>query len=158
MNQKRSNHRPRPQACKDRPVILCWDASSTTCLPSAAKMLSAVRNDAFNAFPGSGVKRGREIAGAPDVPDHQTHAHSAGSLFQLPHLGLLQSGPQDTRARERVRLSVASFSSSRRFAARPEAMNVNPVTLPPGRARLATSPVPTGSPSGNMTMGIVRVA
>ena len=33
-----------------------------------------------------------------------------------------------------------------------------PVTLPPGRARLATSPLPTGSPTLTMTIGIVRVA
>ena len=33
-----------------------------------------------------------------------------------------------------------------------------PVTFPPGRARLATSPVPTGSPASAITMGISRVA
>ena len=33
-----------------------------------------------------------------------------------------------------------------------------PVTLPPGRARLATNPLPTGSGSCLMTMGIVLVA
>ena len=38
------------------------------------------------------------------------------------------------------------------------AMLVNPVTFPPGRARLSTRPVPTGSPTAIMTMGIVLVA
>ncbi len=33
-----------------------------------------------------------------------------------------------------------------------------PVTLPPGRARLATKPVPTGSPTLAITIGISRVA
>jgi hypothetical protein len=33
-----------------------------------------------------------------------------------------------------------------------------PVTLPPGCARLATTPAATGSPSTDMTTGIVRVA
>ena len=33
-----------------------------------------------------------------------------------------------------------------------------PVTFPPGRARLAMSPVPTGSRTAIMTMGIVSVA
>ncbi len=33
-----------------------------------------------------------------------------------------------------------------------------PVTLPSGRARLATRPAPTGSPTPTMTMGIVAVA
>jgi len=35
---------------------------------------------------------------------------------------------------------------------------VNPVTFPPGRPRLATSPNPTGSRTVPMTMGIVAVA
>ena len=63
---------------------------------------------------------------------------------------------ESTRTREI--LGTASFSSSSRLAPRGEAMNVIPVTFPPGRARLATSPVPTGSPSGIMTIGTVRVA
>jgi hypothetical protein len=33
----------------------------------------------------------------------------------------------------------------------------NPVTLPPGRARLAIQPVPTGSLASANTMGIVDV-
>ena len=37
-------------------------------------------------------------------------------------------------------------------------MRLSPVTLPPGRARLLTSPVPSGSPADVMTMGIVAVA
>ena len=32
------------------------------------------------------------------------------------------------------------------------------MTFPPGRARLATSPLPTGSPTLTMTIGIVPVA
>src|SRR5215471_11623950 len=34
----------------------------------------------------------------------------------------------------------------------------NPVTFPPGRGRLATSPRPTGSPVSAITIGISRVA
>ena len=34
----------------------------------------------------------------------------------------------------------------------------SPVTLPPGRARLATRPAPTGSPAFVITMGMVVVA
>ena len=33
-----------------------------------------------------------------------------------------------------------------------------PVTLPPGLARLSTSPFPTGSPTAAKTMGMIRVA
>jgi hypothetical protein len=35
---------------------------------------------------------------------------------------------------------------------------VNPVMLPPGRAMLATNPLPIGSETDTKTMGIVRVA
>ena len=34
----------------------------------------------------------------------------------------------------------------------------SPVRFPPGLARLAIKPVPTGSPTGAMTIGISRVA
>ena len=43
------------------------------------------------------------------------------------------------------------------ISAVPVAMIVCPVTFPPGRARLATIPVPTGSPIGPVTTGIVLV-
>ena len=47
--------------------------------------------------------------------------------------------------------------SSRRLPSSSAARVDNPVTLPPGRARLVTSPLPTGSPA-TKTMGIVLVA
>jgi hypothetical protein len=34
---------------------------------------------------------------------------------------------------------------------------VKPVTLPPGRGKLATKPLPTGSPTVAKIMGVVRV-
>src|SRR5262245_32647500 len=37
-------------------------------------------------------------------------------------------------------------------------MRLIPVTLPPGRARLATSPLPNGSPAAVITIGMVAVA
>jgi len=45
-----------------------------------------------------------------------------------------------------------------RFAASSVDMSVIPVTLPPGRARLVTNPLPIGSAALCMTMGIVLVA
>ena len=38
------------------------------------------------------------------------------------------------------------------------AIRLMPVTLPPGRARLATSPLPSGSPEAAITIGMVEVA
>ena len=52
----------------------------------------------------------------------------------------------------------SSWSSSRCFPPRSAAMRLSPVMFPPGRARLATSPLPNGSPAAVMTMGIVAVA
>ena len=37
-------------------------------------------------------------------------------------------------------------------------MRLMPVTLPSGRAALATSPLPKGSPAAVMTIGMVKVA
>src|ERR1700730_13828922 len=51
-----------------------------------------------------------------------------------------------------------SRSSCTLLAASSAATDGIPVTFPPGRGRLATSPVPTGSPVSAMTIGISRVA
>jgi hypothetical protein len=51
-----------------------------------------------------------------------------------------------------------SESSSSRFGVSSSVMLLTPVRLPPGRARLATSPVKTGSSPVRKTIGIVEVA
>src|SRR2546426_9224183 len=53
---------------------------------------------------------------------------------------------------------MISLSSSSSFAMSSGTESVEPVMLPPGRARLATTPVATASPMPTMTMGIVVVA
>src|SRR5262249_26062658 len=63
--------------------------------------------------------------------------------------------PEHSHAREPGRSSV---SNSSRLPPRSGAIRLIPVTLPPGRARLATSPLPNGSPAAVMTIGIVVVA
>ena len=50
------------------------------------------------------------------------------------------------------------LSSSSHFPPMPYSKLVNPVTLPPGRARLLTKPAPTGSGTCANTIGTVRVA
>src|SRR5215471_5554037 len=63
------------------------------------------------------------------------------------------------RTATREALGTASLSSSRYFPTiSGPAPNATPVTLPPGRARLATIPTPTGSKTYTITMGIVLVA
>src|SRR6185503_2365274 len=51
-----------------------------------------------------------------------------------------------------------SLSSSTHFALMPYSNDVKPVVLPPGRARLATKPAPTGSAMPTNTIGTVRLA
>src|SRR5262245_60592602 len=52
-------------------------------------------------------------------------------------------------------LGTTSLSSSKRFPSISTDIEVNPVTLPPCRARLATRPVATGPPTATMTRGHV---
>ena len=58
----------------------------------------------------------------------------------------------------RVAPGAISFSSSSHFPLMPYSKIVNPVALPPGCARLATKPAPTGSITVTNMIGMVRVA
>src|SRR5262245_34130233 len=62
------------------------------------------------------------------------------------------------RSPTRASWGTASLSISSRSVLSPEDKFENPVALPPGRARLATRPAPTGSPMLVITMGMVVVA
>ena len=58
----------------------------------------------------------------------------------------------------RESLGTLSFSNSNLFPASSGAPVVKPVMLPPGRARLSTSPLATGSLIAKKTIGIVLLA
>src|SRR5262249_33929733 len=66
--------------------------------------------------------------------------------------------PGNRRSPTRASLGTASLSISSLLVISSGAKLAFPVTLPPGRARLATKPNPTGSPTFVITMGIVVVA
>ena len=68
------------------------------------------------------------------------------------------AGPGLPTTANRRAEGTASWSSSTYFWLSPGTRLVSPVTLPPGRARLATSPCPTGSETSHMTIGIEEVA
>lgn len=53
---------------------------------------------------------------------------------------------------------AASLRSSSRLPSNSLVMVVRPVTFPPGRAKLATNPLPTGLPTAAITIGMVVVA
>src|SRR5439155_24972326 len=58
----------------------------------------------------------------------------------------------------RTSCGTISFSIDRCLPVMVAGKIVNPVMLPPGRAMLATNPLPTGSATDTNTIGIVRVA
>jgi hypothetical protein len=62
------------------------------------------------------------------------------------------AGFQNTASREIF--GSISLINCRRFPSRSGASEVSPVALPPGRARLAASPVPIGSPTATITRGM----
>jgi hypothetical protein len=72
-----------------------------------------------------------------------------GSIPELP--------PCPRSANLRARGAISASSSSH-LAEMSPAISDWPVTLPPGRARLATTPEATGSPSGAKTIGIAVVS
>jgi hypothetical protein len=64
---------------------------------------------------------------------------------------------ESRRTAVRVTFGATSLSSSSHFAAIAYSKIVNPVALPPGRARLLMKPAPTGSITPANTIGTVRV-
>ena len=66
--------------------------------------------------------------------------------------------PTLPRIASRRRRGATSRNSSNRLPAISVVWSDRPVTLPPGRARPATRPVPTGSPATANTMGMADVA
>ena len=58
----------------------------------------------------------------------------------------------------RVTLGAISFSNSTHFALMPNSNSAKAVALPPGAAKLAANPAPTGSMTLMKTIGNVRVA
>src|SRR2546423_4988393 len=58
----------------------------------------------------------------------------------------------------RASCGTISFNISRYFPAMLACSTVKPVMLPPGRAMLATNPLPIGSDTATNTIGIVPVA
>ena len=66
--------------------------------------------------------------------------------------------PGSRRSPTRTSLGTASLSISSLLVFSSGDKLESPVTLPPGRARLATRPAPTGSPAFTITMGMVVVA
>ena len=74
------------------------------------------------------------------------------------HAGAIFSGPSFQSTATRLTPGTVSFSSSSILPPKPVGRPLTPVTFPPGRSRLATISLATGSPVDAITMGIVLVA
>jgi hypothetical protein len=81
-------------------------------------------------------------------------AATSVSLQKIEWAGLVGS----IRTATRETFGTTSLSNSNRLRLRVPPLTVSPVRFPPGRARLATSPVSTGLTAAAITMGIVVVA
>ena len=66
--------------------------------------------------------------------------------------------PLSRKTAARVTFGAICLSSSSHFPLRLYSNSKKPVVLPPGRARLSTKPLPTGSTTFTNTIGAVRVA
>ncbi len=99
-------------------------------------------------YPWDLVRLGIEasLSNAPAASSISLNACALPGLVEVPKTATRES------------LGTISFRSSSRFPLSSGARVDNPVMFPPGRARLATNPLPTGSGSCAMTMGIVEVA
>ena len=72
-------------------------------------------------------------------------------------MDLMMPGTDGITATREI-FGIISLRSSIRFPLNSGAKLDNPVILPPGRARVATNPLPTGSISWVMTIGMLAVA
>jgi hypothetical protein len=98
-----------------------------------------------------------DLIGTADLEERQLDPGLSGSRLELiANLDVGPPGPVTTATRDVE--GTASLRSSTYFWLSPGTRLVSPVTLPPGRARLATRPSPTGSRDTVMTMGIRVVA
>src|SRR6516162_7649413 len=124
---------------------LVFMSASAKTYSASARPLSASKADAISsAFRISSVTTSR-----PNAP---AAAWTSPTSFMAAGLSAL------IRIANRRRLGTTSRKSSSRFPARSVNWTDRPVTLPPGRARLATMPVPTGSPAPAKTIGMSAVA
>ena len=105
------------------------------------------------------LEGGRDILCAPDFERDDLEPERAVPLPEPRAFPARRAGlPTLAMIANRRRPGTTSRNSSSRLPARSVARVDRPVTLPPGRARLATRPVPTGSPATANTIGMADVA
>ena len=105
------------------------------------------------------LEGGRDILRSPDFERRRPRGRACGPLPEpRPSPARLAGLPTLAMIANRRRPGTTSRKSSSRLPARSVGWSDRPVTLPPGRARLATRPLPTGSPATAKTIGMTDVA
>src|SRR5262249_36160914 len=84
--------------------------------------------------------------------------NDGATAWMAPSWPLPEACLESRNTATRVRPGAISLSSSNHFPLMPYSVKLNPVALPPGRAKLSTKPPPTGSPTFTNTIGTARVA
>src|SRR5829696_6688261 len=128
------------------------------CLALAEEHRIRQQNDPFDARSGRGSKSGLQIgwdAGLDQVEGSPIERAALSVSWSCKAedglLGLRSTARRST-------LGTASRRTSRSLPLRSRERLLTPVTLPPGRAKLATTPDPTGSATPTMMIGSVDVA
>src|SRR5262245_16049789 len=106
------------------------------------------------------VKGGFDFTAGVGVEDLDLQGHRASGGLHVSNrrFGAFYLGWVDEHGNQSSPLGTSSRRSSSRFAVNSPLKILMPVTLPPGRARLATRPSLTGSSPEVKAMGIVVVA
>ena len=100
----------------------------------------------------------RDILRSSNFEDDDFEAKRAGRLPNLAHFQHCKAITDIPHKRQTAQIGARPRrKSSSRLPARSSPIVASPVVLPPGRAKLATKPVPTGSPAVANTIGITLV-
>src|SRR5215472_2476331 len=84
--------------------------------------------------------------------------NDGATAWMAPSWPLPETCLESRNTATRVRPGAISLSNSNHFPLMPYSVKLNPVALPPGRARLSTKPPPTGSATFTNAIGTARVA
>ena len=133
--------------------------SAASCSAPALKNTSGADHERACPQLGQGCKRPYRNRVRCSLAEHGAAARGRGPPASASRNGLAIAGLVGlTSTAMIVAVGTSSCSSSSRFGPTSTFKLVMPVMLPPGRLRLATSPILTGSAPTAKTIGIVAVA
>ena len=115
------------------------------------------RRDFIALLSGAAIARSISLASRTLIGLNSTPTDDA-AVWTAPNTPIPAKSVGSRMTAARVTLGAISLSSSSHLPPKLYSNEVNPVTLPLGRARLSTIPAPTGSATSTNTIGTLRVA